>query len=863
MKILEKYFPEGRRLLFFKFLYGILFGTLFLFLVNRQVFQADAYHERERKQGQRRIIRPGARGDVLDREGRLLIGNQAHFSAVLHLEFLNAEIWKKKRMLRKLAFDLRKEFLSFSVLSLDDILNRCFKEEFVADRSISISGQSLRIRENRLRPKVYFQDVRQSIEEAKDGEWFFSMSLENSTDPKSLRFENTSDEIRVNVAGLFRISFSIDKNGHAIPYTNNKDPEAHWFENFFGEKQGDNKIPNFSTSGFDLDWEARYQVVKKYQSQVNLLSGRKDDISFEQLKRHWRQRLVLPLQLSESLLPSEYASLIEGLHPDSPVQVQAEAIRHYPLKSLASHVLGYVGSGYESDPRGLSGEDLATFEIKGRTGKAGIEKKFDHHLRGSDGGDIWRVNPMGSRYEVVEKKPSEKGKEVKLTLDADIQKIAESSLQNMSKRVESHRILPDLDWKKTIERRTRKELIDSNEIDLSPELLLNAFTDAPFSLGGKEASTVAGFGGTQEDANKLLRILYSKGVLAKEISEEGKYFLAPPPTPPGAAVLLDVQTGEILALASKPDYNLQTLSPRISQSAYDNIERREAWLPRAWHPGYCPASPFKLVTAVAALRAKVVTPEEVFICDGIYKGMICHCYPGRHGEMDLRNAEAQSCNVYFYQLAELLGEEPLINEAKSFGMDQTPDIELPKLRNSPNVPDPEWKKKRVRENWALEDTFNVAIGQGGLRQSPLQMACFAAALAKRQKRVQPTLIYSNKASSSSPSIGLNDNEYAAIIEGMHQATVRGTAKRCKIEGIEIAGKTGTAQWRNHNMKLSLAWFIGFAPLEQPEVAIAVLIEGVIPQDNIQGGLTATPVARDILKAYFDKKSLLSVNLENQ
>ncbi len=863
MKILEKYFPEGRRLLFFKFLYGILFGTLFLFLVNRQVFQADAYHERERKQGQRRIIRPGARGDVLDREGRLLIGNKAHFSAVLHLEFLNAEIWKKKSMLRRLAFDLRKEFLSFSVLSLDDILKRCFKEEFVADRSISISGQSLRIRENRLRPKVYFQDVRQSIEEAKDGEWFFSMSLENSTDSKSLRFENTTGEIRVNVAGLFRISFSIDKNGHAIPYTNNEDPEVHWFDNFFGEKQGDKKIPYFSISGFDLDWEARYQVVKKYQSKVNLLSGRKDDISFQQLKRHWRQRLVLPLQLSESLLPSEYASLIEGLHPDSPVQVQAEAIRHYPLKSLASHVLGYVGSGYESDPRGLSGEDLATFEIKGRTGKAGIEKKFDHHLRGSDGGDIWRVNPMGSRYEVVEKKPSEKGKEVKLTLDADIQKIAESSLQKMSKRVESHRILPDLDWKKTIERRTRKELIDSNEIDLSPELLLTAFTDAPFSLGGEEASTVAGFGGTQEDANKLLRILYSKGVLAKEISEEEKYFLAPPPTPPGAAVLLDVKTGEILALASKPDYNLQTLSPRISQSAYDDIERREAWLPRAWHPGYCPASPFKLVTAVAALRAKVVTPEEVFICDGIYKGMICHCYPGRHGEMDLRNAEAQSCNVYFYQLAELLGEEPLINEAKSFGMDQTPDIELPKLRNSPNVPDPEWKKKRVRENWALEDTFNVAIGQGGLRQSPLQMACFAAALAKRQKRVQPTLIYSNKISSPSPSIGLNDNEYAAIIEGMHQATVRGTAKRCKIEGIEIAGKTGTAQWRNHNMKLSLAWFIGFAPLEQPEVAIAVLIEGVIPQDNIQGGLTATPVARDILKAYFDKKSLLSVNLENQ
>ena len=83
-------------------------------------------------------------------------------------------------------------------------------------------------------------------------------------------------------------------------------------------------------------------------------------------------------------------------------------------------------------------------------------------------------------------------------------------------------------------------------------------------------------------------------------------YIAPPPPPPGAAVLLDVKTGEILALASIPNYNLSDLSPRISQSTYDKIERQEAWLPRAWHPGYAPASPFKLVTAVAALKANVV-----------------------------------------------------------------------------------------------------------------------------------------------------------------------------------------------------------------------------------------------------------------
>ena len=90
--------------------------------------------------------------------------------------------------------------------------------------------------------------------------------------------------------------------------------------------------------------------------------------------------------------------------------------------------------------------------------------------------------------------------------------------------------------------------------------------------------------------------------------------------------------------------------------------------------------------------------------------------------------------------------------------------------------------------------------------------------------------------------------------GMQQATEKGTARRCQIKGISIAGKTGTGQWRNHNMNLNLAWFVGFAPVNEPEVAVAILVEGVIPQDQVQGGLTATPVAKDLLQAYFDKKN---------
>ena len=102
------------------------------------------------------------------------------------------------------------------------------------------------------------------------------------------------------------------------------------------------------------------------------------------------------MDLSGNLTNEEYAILIEKLSPDSPIQIQARPVRHYPHGFLASHVLGYVGSGYEADSANLSGSDLATFELQGRTGKAGIEKTLDHTLRGEDGVDIWIVNPMGS-----------------------------------------------------------------------------------------------------------------------------------------------------------------------------------------------------------------------------------------------------------------------------------------------------------------------------------------------------------------------------------------------------------------------------------------------------------------------------------
>ena len=865
MNLSKIFHSENRRFHIFRFFYGALFLWLIIFIFKLQILESKKFEDRERKQGQRRIVHPGARGDVVDKEGRLLIGNKAQFSAVIHLDGLKSEIWKEKVDLKKKAFYLRNKLSEIKKLNLNIMLKVCLSDNHVKKRFIVLKG--LKPKYTSLRSKIYWQNQRLNVTEGKNGEWSCEVSSFNPDFDSLFKAENIGGKINVNVAGLFTTTFHHHFENNFLPFSklnsNNTRQGNYLLRKLFTFSNSETILtPEFNTNSFTLSWEARFSVIQKYLQRINNISGRNEVLSFDKLKHHWNRRLVLPMDLITDLSPHEYASLIEGLSPISPVQVQAESVRHYPGNSLASHVLGYVGSGYEARTEGLSGGDLSTFEIKGKKGKDGIEKYFDDHLRGQDGGDIWRINPMGLRFDQIEKKASKKGQSLQLTIDIDMQEIAELSLDKMSNRVTLHRIFPDSDWKKTIEARTRKELVNKNEVEISPELLLTAFKDAPFPLDGKQASTVAGFKGTQKDADHLLRILYSKGVLAKSSISPNKYNLAPPPPPPGAAVLLDVKTGEILALASKPNYNLQNLSPRMSQLTYDKIERQEAWLPRAWHPGYCPASPFKLVTAVAALRANVVTPDEKLTCDGIYKGMECHCYPGRHGEMDLRSAEAQSCNVYFFQLAERLGQKLLISEAKSFGMNQSPDIPLPRLRNSPNVPDPDWKKKMVGEKWALEDTFNVAIGQGGLRQSPLQMACFAAALATQNRIFKPKLIKSDSGLTqdvSTEPIGLSNEDMNAIIGGMHDATIKGTAKRCKIEGIEIAGKTGTAQWRNHNMQLNLAWFIGFAPVQNPEVAIAVLIEGILPQDHIQGGLTATPVAKDILQAYFNKKNKFSHN----
>lgn len=863
MEILEKHHPEKRRLRVFKALFSVLFLILLYFLLVRQAFETETFEERERKQGQRRILRPGVRGDVLDRSGRLLIGNKAHFSAVLQLEFLKNEIWEEIISLRDLSLSLKEELRSLPDPTFDRLIRHCMSNEFVRNRGIVITGKAAEGGNGIERVRLFFQGERVTVNQTPKGFWHCLLSGGGTEKGIQLKVEGAQDQLKLSVAGLFTGDLYLHKDGRYRLHEEKTEKNGFSFSDLLAKEDTE---PKFGTSTIkfmdnagrskvhtSIEWEARYAVLLKYQDLANRLTGRKKTVSFEKLKSHWRRNPIFPLEISGNLSPEEYAKLIDGLDPDSPLQVSSQAVRHYPMGDLASHVLGHVGSGYKADADGLAGKDLGTFEIKGKKGKEGIEVYFDSLLRGKDGVDIWRINPGGLRFDQVERIASKKGSTVQLSIDSDLQSTAEKALQKMSDRVRNHRVLPDADWIKTIEKRTRKELVKANEKALSPELLLNSFKDAPFPLNGRQASTVAGFKGTVEDAERLLRLLYVRGVLAKPKPEADEYVLAPPPPPPGAAVLIHLKSREVLVLASKPNYNLQDFSPSLSQSAFDRIQRREAWLPRALNFGYAPASPFKLITAMSGFRSGVIDPDEKLLCEGIHKGMICHVHPGTHGELTFREAVARSCNVYFFRTAERIGHENLIAEARRLNMHASPSVELPSPPGSPIVPDPDWKKKALGVGWTLEDTFNISIGQGGLRQSPLQMACMIAKLATNNLSFQPSILYQDKKRTNvSTPLGITEEDRLTIIDGMHLATTDGTAHRGKIEGIDVAGKTGTGQWRNHNMRLNLAWFVGFAPLDTPEVAIAVLIEGIIPQDKIQGGLTATPVARDILKAYFEK-----------
>ncbi len=330
----------------------------------------------------------------------------------------------------------------------------------------------------------------------------------------------------------------------------------------------------------------------------------------------------------------------------------------------------------------------------------------------------------------------------------------------------------------------------------------------------------------------------------------------------GSAVALDPRTGEILAMTSTPAYDPNQFTTGIEAGVWAQLttDASTPLMNRVIQAQYAPGSTFKLVMATAALSEGVITPETTFYCPGylsIYNTVFrCHKASG-HGVVDVKKALAQSCNVFFYQVGVRLEIERIARYAKLLGLGAPTGVDLPH-ELSGLIPSPEWKLKTQKAPWYAGETVSVAIGQGQVTVTPLQMARLAAAIATGHL-VRPHLV---KALGDEPmswpapeDLGLREDVLNVVRAGMWSVVNEmGTGFRAKLPGVDVCGKTGSAQVVTHARlartptaaaMLPHGWFVGFAPKDNPRIAIAVMVE-----HGGSGGEAAAPVAHEVLAQFF-------------
>jgi penicillin-binding protein 2 len=336
----------------------------------------------------------------------------------------------------------------------------------------------------------------------------------------------------------------------------------------------------------------------------------------------------------------------------------------------------------------------------------------------------------------------------------------------------------------------------------------------------------------------------------------------------GAAVAIDVGTGEVLVLASKPDYDLGAFVPRLSNATAADITARGAWYKRAIQGAYPPGSSFKILTTIAGLRSGHLNPASVANCAGKFylgarTGRGFQCHDGHaHGDIALDRAIEKSCNVFFYKFGYEMGAEVIASEARRFHLDRPTGIELLDETRRMVIPDEDWKRRNLQRGWVGGDTVQMAIGQGDVLVTPLQMACFAASVARNEVWTQPSILHdANRPRQRTESIGLTAPQREVLLHAMEQVTLTGTARILtenrllpRIPGLRIGAKTGTAQKQTEKGIINFAWFIAFAPIENPQIAVAVAIEGDTPGEETGGGLYAAPVAHAMFKAWVEKQN---------
>lgn len=440
-------------------------------------------------------------------------------------------------------------------------------------------------------------------------------------------------------------------------------------------------------------------------------------------------------------------------------RVDVIPLRSYPLASAAAHTLGRVG---EVTDKQLQSPEFASLNPGDLVGQAGVELQHNKNLMGKDGRRRVVVNSRGMEVAEAEREPPTPGPSMTLTLDAELQRVADEAFGALS----------------------------------------------------------------------------------------------------GSAVALDPNTGEVLAMTSVPSFNPNEFATGMDASLWGRLSTDPATplMNRVIQGQYAPGSVFKIVMAVAALEEGVITPATTFYCPGylsIYNTVFRCMKPGGHGVVDIQKALTHSCNVFFYQVGVRLEIERIASYARKLGLGVPTGIDLP--HEAPGlIPDSAWKLRTQKQPWYAGETVSVAIGQGQVTVTPLQLARLVSVIANGGKLVRPHLVRSETAPPP-VELGLKPSTIEIVKLGLYGVVnAPGTGARARLPDVAVGGKTGTAQVVS-SARLTRGtpsqaivphgWFVAFAPVDKPRIALAVLAEHAG-----SGGEGAAPLARKMLAQFFNSTS---------
>lgn len=526
-----------------------------------------------------------------------------------------------------------------------------------------------------------------------------------------------------------------------------------------------------------------YELKEKYKiEQDNILEAYKIMVVRYEISRNGYSS-IRPVTIAKDVSRESAVKLGEQSIYFPGISATNEPMVSYPSGSLASHILGYVGNITETELDGR--ED--TYGINDVIGKVGIQYVFEEYLRGKDGIKQLDMSVDGTITDEYITQEAVAGSDVILTIDANLQAATEKALANNIKKI-------------------------------------------------------AGGG-------------FSKRSDAKA----------------GAAVVMNVKTGEILTMASYPDYEPELFVNGISQKKLDEYNKGDNIFNRAISGVYAPGSTFKMITAIAGLETGVITPTEKINDIGVYKKAhepvcwIWNSYGMSHGWLNVTEAITHSCNYFFYEVGYRATIDNIAKYAKYYGLGEKTNVELP--MEEKGIVATRDKAKERGDEWQIGETLSAAIGQSYNSYTPIQMAKYISMLANGGEPIDVTIVKSindvngNQVSKEDitkfvnaklgltkekkENLNIKKENIDAILKGMKGVTSEegGTAYSTFANfNIELGGKTGSAQ-TDVQGKIN-GWFVGFAPYEEPEIAVVVLVE------NAGSGSYTAEVARDILQEYF-------------